>query len=179
MKALTSKPAKFVAIAMAAIIVVAALVTGVGKTIAYFTTYAEAKGSQEIILGDSTTVTEKFKDWVKSVTISNDAQPSQPVFVRVKAFSGSTYPLTYIGDANWSKGKDGYYYYALPLNPGESTTKLDVKIEGIPDNPENGDNFNVVVVYESTPVFYDEDGNPKADWNVVLDSGSSTQGGGK
>ena len=36
--------------------------------------------------------------------------------------------------------------------------------------------FNVVVIYESTPVMYREDGTPYADWNVVLDNGTSQSG---
>ena len=39
---------------------------------------------------------------------------------------------------------------------------------------KDGLTFNVVVIYESTPVLYREDGTPYADWNAVLDSGSSS-----
>ena len=42
-----------------------------------------------------------------------------------------------------------------------------------PEDAKEGDDFNVVVVYESTPVLYDEKGDPypydKADWNQILD----------
>ncbi len=38
------------------------------------------------------------------------------------------------------------------------------------EEPEEGDEFNVVVVYESTLVLYDKDGNPYADWSNVLTS---------
>ena len=45
------------------------------------------------------------------------------------------------------------------------TTGLDVKI----NVPEGYDNysFNVVVIQECTPVVYDEEGNPTADWTTV------------
>ena len=34
--------------------------------------------------------------------------------------------------------------------------------------------FNVIVVQECTPVLYDENGNPYADWNAVADSTESS-----
>lgn len=179
------KTTKRAAIALALLIVVAASATGVGKTLAYFTTYAEAKGAQTISLGDKTEITEEFSSWEKSVSITNQptdgSDKSQPVFVRVKAFSGSTYKLEYKyeADSNWSPGGDGYYYYGPILGSGESTSVLKVKITDVPVNPEQGDNFNVVVIYETTPVYYDENGNPKANWDIILDNGTLSQGGGK
>lgn len=171
---------KHIAVAGASLVVAAALVTGVGTTYAYFTTYAEAKGAQEISLG-KTEITEDFSSWTKSVVITNQqaagSSNSQPVFVRVKAFSGSTYPLQYICDSNWTPGGDGYYYYSPVLESGQSTSPLQVKITGVPEDPEQGDNFNVVVIYESTPVLYDESGQPKANWNIILDNTSLMQGG--
>lgn len=35
---------------------------------------------------------------------------------------------------------------------------------------EYTDDFNVIVIQECTPVLYDENGNPYADWNVILDT---------
>lgn len=170
------KIAKRTAAAAAAFVLVAALGTAVGATGAYFTTHAAAKGSIEISLDEKTSVEESFGSWTKHVTISNDvdAAGSRAVFVRAKAFSGTTYPLTYSGDSNWSPNDDGYYYYATPLNPGEKTSVLDVKISGVPesDKANIGDSFNVVVVYETTPVLYDEDGKPYADWSTILDNGN-------
>lgn len=170
------KLTKRTAVAAAALAAVVALATTVGVTGAYFTTYAAAKGSVEISLNEKTTIDESFGSWTKHVTISNDAGAdgsSRAVFVRAKAFSGATYPLTYSGDANWAPGDDGYYYYYEPLNPGEKTTVLDVRISGVPESEKTniGDNFNVVVVYETTPVLYDESGKPYADWSVILDNG--------
>ena len=60
---------------------------------------------------------------------------------------------------------------------GGKTSVLSVKIENVPEaDLENGTMFNVVVIYESTPVMYREDGTPYADWNVVLDNGTSQSG---
>ena len=38
------------------------------------------------------------------------------------------------------------------------------------------DEFNIIVVYECTPVLYDDNGNPYADWDnaVVLDDSTET-----
>jgi hypothetical protein len=91
--------------------------------------------------------------------------------VRARAFSGSQYPLEYSGDG-WSLGNDGYYYYGDILSASESTSELLVQISGVPVNADNDTSFNVIVVYESTPVLYKEDGTPYADWNAKVDTAS-------
>lgn len=153
-------------------------------TLAYFTSYAEAKGGHPIFLGD-THITEVFSNWTKRVTVSNDGQP---VYVRARAFASNQYFLEYgTGTANddpkytcnygnWTRNDDGYYYYDTILGPGEKTSELMVRINNIPESVADGDSFNVVVIYESTPVQYDEHGNqiePKdADWNLIPDGGN-------
>ena len=48
-------------------------------------------------------------------------------------------------------------------------------------DPEEMERFNVVVIYESTPVKYHEDGTPytveETDWSELLDTGSTVSGG--
>lgn len=149
-----------------------ALAIPVGSAWAYFTSYASTYGSQELHLSAETQITEEFDSWTKHVSIQNSAD-SVPVFVRVKALSGSTYQLQYTGEDNWTPGPDaeGFYYYNLPVEPGEATSVLDIKISGIPLTPQEGDQFNVVVIYETTPVLYRADGTPYADWSKKLDTG--------
>lgn len=179
------------AIVLVALAVVLILTATVGTTLAYFTTYATAKGSVEIsfALSEETKIVEDLDGSTKVVHIEN-AEGSRPVFVRAKAFSGSTYPLAYEG-SGWIQGDDGYYYYGTSssnltiLEPGASTSDLDVDIT-FPQGAVDGDSFNVVVVYETTPVLYKNvvEGGvsknvPYADWSVILDSGTSSQGGGQ
>ena len=52
-----------------------------------------------------------------------------------------------------------------------------MRIENVPEDITDPTGFNVVVVYESTPVRYDEAGNPYADWSMTLDSGSMDESG--
>lgn len=152
---------------------------GIGKAWSYFTTYAEAAGGYTIQLGDRTEITEDFTDWTKHVTITNE-ESSEPVYIRVRAFCGSQYTLVYSGEG-WTQGNDGYYYYNEMVNGGASTGKLDVRIENIPEDPEEMARFNVVVIYESTPVKYHEDGSAytiqETDWNELLDTGSTESSG--
>ena len=169
--------------------VLVALSATVGTTLAYFTTYASAKGSIEISLEEQTTIKEDFDSWVKHLTIANNGTDSRPVFVRAKAFAGEEYTLTYSG-SGWSQGADGYYYYGTAptgdlaeakggtiLMPGKETSQLDVTISDVPAGAKPGDNFNVVIVYETTPVLYDESGEPYANWNNILDNGNLSEGG--
>ena len=52
---------------------------------------------------------------------------------------------------------------------GGETQELRIGI----DHMDREESFNVIVVQESTPVLYDEQGNPYADWNRVMDSGGT------
>lgn len=135
----------------------------------YFTTYTQARGGLPIELKHQTEIHEDVSDMTKHLTIENKEE-SSAVFVRARGFSDSEHPLSYNApDGGWTDGKDGFWYYDKPLLPGEVTTKLDVKIELPEGEPEAGDEFNVVVVYESTLVLYDAEGKPYADWGAVID----------
>ncbi len=175
---------------------------GVGAASAYFTTYCQAKGGYTLELGDTTTVKEEFANWTKSVTVTSDAASDEAVYVRVKAYGPSEYPIQYgepDGAANWKLAADGYYYYGGLLEPGATTTALNLRIEGVPTSsagagagsgasgagagaagPQPGDAFNVVVVYETTPAQYLPSGAAKqaedADWSVKLETGQADAG---
>lgn len=140
------------------------LASGIKETMAYFTTYATAKGGYTIELGDESRHTEEFSNWTKHVVITN-SEESSDVYVRVKAFTGSEYSLHYSDDSGkWNPGEEGFYYYSEALPKGADTERLDILISDIPEEVRESDSFNVIVVYESTPVLYDGEGNPYADW---------------
>ena len=128
--------------------------------IAYFTTYTSALGGHKIILGNTTTITETFSQFVKHIVIHSD-EDSEPVYIRAKVFYIGPYTIE-IGGTGWSgPDSDNYYYYGDIVNGGGETTELTVAITGIPgqeegstEEPEDGENFNVIVVYESVPVQY-------------------------
>nr|WP_302594701.1 hypothetical protein [uncultured Acetatifactor sp.] len=166
-------------LALAAVCAVAS--AGIGKTWSYFTTYTEAAGGYPIQLGDRTDITEDFTEWTKHVTIANEPG-SEPVYIRAKVFCGSQYTITYSGEGwTWNE-EDGYYYYNYAVEGGKSTESLNLKIDGIPENPEDLERFNVVIIYESTPVKYHEDGSAytveETDWDEILDTGSTESSGG-
>ena len=134
--------------------------------LAYFTTRVQAKGGYTIHMGSTTTIEEDFKDWMKTVVISNKAG-SKPVFIRAQAYAASqSQPVT--SGTGWT-GPDaqGWYYYGPTLPGGGSTEPLYVKINNVPAAEEELQ-FNVVVVYESTPVQYDETGKPYPDWTMKI-----------
>ena len=87
-----------------------------------------------------------------------------------------------------------FYYYGASaadadltiLEATRDTSPLNVVIKKVPvqyneDGTENeefkqlkdGESFSVVVVYESTPVRYHENGTVYADWDAVLDIGTT------
>lgn len=143
---------------------------------AYFTTYIVADGGYEIRFGTDVVLEEEISSWTKHLLVVN-TEESEAVYVRAKAFCGSQYQLSYEApEGKWTPGDDGYYYYDEILECGEAAAELDIHIGQVPDPAAEGDEFHVVVVYETTPVLYREDGTPYADWNLILNSGS-TEGG--
>lgn len=163
---------KSLCLAAAALALTASL--SVGSAMAYFTTYATAEGGVAVSLG--TTVTEPqetVSDWTKHITIQNTGD--YDCFVRVKVFAGSKYQSGLVfsdEDGKWSPGEGDYYYYSDVVPAGGSSGELQVKINF--DYEEVKEDFNVIVAQECTRVLYNEEGNPYADWNVIVDSGQET-----
>ena len=177
------------------------LTASIGSAWAYFTTYVEAEGGYTISLGDETTVEEDFSAWMKSLVITS-TEDSEPVYVRAKAFSGDAYPLTYSDgkafnkedpkdnhhddgvwsdkNGSWMPNADGYYYYSKIIYGGGKTNELQVKIETVPSEVTEKE-FNVVVIYETTPVQYKEDGKAfrpdEIDWDNAKLNVDRVEGG--
>lgn len=155
---------KMMAVTAAALAMIIAL--GLEDAMAYFTTYTEAAGSHTVSLGaTSTEIDETVSEKTKHVTVRNTSD-SYECFVRVKVFSGKDVTCTPSG-TNWTYQDDGYWYYGPVVAPGGVTEVLDVSIQLDSSKEEEITEFNVVVIQECTPVIYDEDGNPSADWNAV------------
>lgn len=134
----------------------------VGSAYAYFTTYTEAAGGVVFSLGQTKTeIDETVENGKKIVSVKNTGDYA--CYVRVTAFAGSEYTLTYEdgGSGKWSDGKDGYWYYRELLEPGEGTEKMHVVIpqELLEKVQEEGIEQNVIVVQECAPEAYDASGN--------------------
>ena len=152
-----------------------ALVLGMGiaPAWAYFTDSTMASGAIEIETAPPTThIHESVKDGVKYVSIENDASSKTAVFVRARVFTTLEYTAA---GTNWSAADaDGWMTYSQAVEPGASTESLDIKIT-FPD-AKQGDNYNVVVVYQSIPAQFDSQGNPTPDWSQVLDEATEKEG---
>lgn len=149
------------------------------QTLAYFTTYVSAGGSQTVHLGTMSAIHEEVSNMTKHVSITNTSQLND-CFVRVKVFYGKDLDISFQDKSEngslWTYSKqDGYWYYKPVLPAGESTGILDVKIGDLPEDFDK-DSFNIVVIQECTPVIYDEAGNPTADWTAVYTDYQETAG---
>lgn len=125
---------------------------------AYFTAYTTAAGGIEFNYVHRDEFHEEVDGLEKTLTVKNDG--SGDVFARIKAVAPKSFTLTFSG-ANWTEGSDGFWYYTLPVAPGESTGELKITID--PGDYE-GD-FEVTVAEETVPALYREDGTAYADWN--------------
>lgn len=172
------KHKKVVAMSAAALALTAALT--IESSMAYFTTYVSAEGGHVVNMGARTEISEKVSEMTKHITLRNTSDRGD-CYVRVKVFYGAGINVDYVDvekNGDWYDGGDGYWYYRPILPAGQTTAQLDVSIDttGLekPEGLEPGemtqyikDKFNVVVVQECTPVIYDENGNPSANWETI------------
>lgn len=156
-------------ILMAVLAIVAVIGAGAGTAYAYFTSFALTEGVYPVAIGDQTKITEEFSAWTKHVRISAD-EKSGPVYVRAKAFHSDAYGVEYTDpEGMWEYDEsDGFWYYKDILYATQQTAELTVRITGVPDDVEDPLAFGIAVVYESTPVRYEEDGTPYADWSAKV-----------
>ena len=165
---------KTICLAMAAMFLVIGL--SVGTAMAYFTTYAVAEGGYSIALGGTEVEIEEEVDLVdprKDIKIKNIGD--QESFVRLKVLTGNVLKENMQctepgGENKWVSGNDDYYYFSDVLQPDESTTMLTVSFVFPKEELKQ---FNVIIVQECTPVLYDADGMPYADWNNKADISQS------
>ena len=149
---------KLAALILALVLVLAA---GIGGAYAYLTTYVTARGGFGITLADKTVLEETVSNWTKHITVSN-GEGASDVFVRAKIFWADPFEIQ-ISGAGWQKDGEGFYRYTEALPAGETTGVLDVKILNVPEDAEAGDDFNVIVVYESVLAVFNADGTPDLD----------------
>lgn len=161
---------------LAALAVVLPLSVGAGSALAYFTANTSATGGFTVEVGNpDTEITEDFSNWTKTIVITNNGDV--PVYVRARTYATQTDRVGEISGEGWTKGTgdDVYYYYGPVLNAKiagdennppviDATKELTIKIIP-PTLAVEKDEFNVVVVYESTSVLK-EDGTP--DWTFAL-----------
>lgn len=134
---------------------------------AYFTTYAKSEGTQEINLGNTTVeIEERIEGMTKHIKVINTGE--YEAYVRVKVFIGDKYKdkLSYGGSNKWQLGEE-YYHYSAILQPKATTEELTVTI----NNVEDKEDFNIIVIAESTQVLYDATGAPYADWSAEANIG--------
>lgn len=161
---------KTICLAAAALTLVASL--SAGKALAYFTTYTQAQGGVELDLGFTETIPEEtVVDGAKQVIIKNTGDFD--CYVRMKALVGSEYTVSYTepdGAGKWTPKTDGFYYYGdiVTAKTGQ-TTQLNVNITFPTLVEGEAPDFDVIIIQECTPVLYDADGNPYADWTKVAD----------
>lgn len=155
-----------------------AVATVLPGTWAYFTANTSAGGGRTMHFQNETDIEESFSfaDWNKQITIT--AEPgTQPVWVRARAYSA--YGLDYTTeDTGWylNDADDWYYFNKALANPVDAegnavaapdwtATQTDALLVHVGvANVETGkvpEGFDVPVVYETTPVTYNEDGSYK------------------
>ena len=158
------------------------LCTVISPALAYFTDQDQATGAIPISLSGKTEIIDDFKDGKKTIAIQN--LKGRDVWVRMLVDYGENPYVGISPGAGWEDGGDGYWYYNSPISsspPNNATSDFIVDISGVPvpiptENEELPQmEFNVAVLYETTPVQYKENGDPvkPANWKIPLDTGTT------
>lgn len=147
----------------------------IGPAFAYFTDSVQTDGAETVVLGSKGEIGEEMDQGpgthIKRVAVTNTGDV--PMFVRAKVFYA---PELTVAVSGWIRqGTDpaggfetAYYLYDGVVEPGDTASGLTVTITGFPTDGEEGDKLNVVVVYESVPVLYDENGEAVMDWDQAI-----------
>ncbi len=153
------KKSKLLLVALALMLIVS---VSVSSASAFFTAYERVQGVGTIFLAPSTEITEEPpdpKNGQKVVTVSNSSE-NMTMYFRAKVFTSADYSVSGTG---WSSGAGGFYYYADPVEPLSAAEPLTVNFE-LPDNAADGDEINIIVVYETIPAVPTETGYKPAEW---------------
>ena len=179
-----------------------------GSAWAYFTTYTRAKGGHVLHMGHEEYDDEEFSNWLKTlnITVTKDSKPvyirarafsaQYPLFLSENKVDEDVPGIEgVVVDSNntkWvSRENDDFIYYTdlvAPLRDKDgklldtAVDPLYVKINNVPKNEMEGamkgDEFNVIIVYETTEVQYDSAGNPlpwdQVDWTKKVDTKRTT-----
>ena len=151
----------------------------VGSALAYFTIYTTASGGVQMDMGfTDTTIDEEIEGGTKVITIRNTGD--YDCYVRVQIFADSVIDydalMANTDGTGWSLDGDGYWYYEPVLGAGASTEQLVIDYADLlPDDFQEGQEVNIIVVYESTPVIYDSEGNTDADWTNKITGTTGTE----
>lgn len=134
-----------------------------GTAFAYFTSNAKASGGHTIALEYSSNTNETIVDGNKQISMQNTG--SADIMVRIQLFFGTgvnnNIAVETPGADGWSKtGITGseVWTYSKVLAAGESTSILPVNVSAAEDVDLS--NFDVVVIGQTSPVYYDEAGVP-------------------
>jgi hypothetical protein len=175
---------QIISLAVCALALAAGL--SVKPAMAYFTSYQAASGAVEIsVANPEAEISEKVSSMTKYIIITNTGDAD--CYIRVAAIAPEEYTLTEEESDKWTLGNDGYYYYSDPVAPQGSTTELKIMISGyekIVEQAKNNENylpedFNVIILQESTKVLYDEDGTAYPNWSQAISTNQNSQEGGQ
>lgn len=137
----------------------------VGSALAYFTTYCTAEGAYTMKMGfPDTDLEEHVDEEGKHIWVENTGE--YEAFVRVKVFAPENLNVSFNPSNGWEYHMDDdYWYYSPVLQADGKTTELLVSYTFPVDEAPNDeidtrpDEFNIVVIYESVPVLYNENGD--------------------
>ncbi len=164
-------------IVLAILAVAFVLTSSIGTAVAYFTTFVTAKGGYVIHLANQSEIEEDYDKGVKTLSIKNTGESGKyPIFVRARAFAGEDYILTPRADSEgkWNLAPSApldtdYWYYTEAISGQASTTTMSIEIKYADSNKEwkDGNERNIIVVYESTPAIFTSTGEPDLEnaWN--------------
>ena len=156
-------------IILAVLAVALILSTSLGTALGYFTSYTSGRGGYVIHLENKTELHETPDKGKKTLSISNTSETAQ-VFVRVLAFCSEDFTLSAdTAGTNWrayTTSETQYsWLYTQAVDPQKATGDLTINITVADKDKKwkDGDERNVIIVYECVPAIFKADGTPDLD----------------
>lgn len=114
--------------------------------------------------GDRVIKANLSKQEEKYIANARNISETSDVFVRSYMFAPDNVIINVSNEENlWEKRNDGLWYNKEILEINTITSNLSIGIE--PTEELRKQDFNFIVVMETTPVLYDDEGNEYANWN--------------
>lgn len=140
---------------VALVAVIMTLTATMGMTLAYFSDTDSAEGGAILLLSGQTEIVEPdVTDDSKTIQITNISEDPVDMVARVRVIA--PVDVEWTAGRGWTEGEDGWWYYTEAIAQGDSSTDLRVEWK-IPENSAI-ENYDVIVVHESSPAAYTESG---------------------
>lgn len=103
-----------------------------------------------------------LSSWTAHIAAINEEADDK--FVRIKYYTAINSSVNDFSE-KWEQKEDGRYYKEV-LTGNSITDAIGIKLEGVPEEPKDGENFKLIIIIEATNALKNEAGEYYANWDA-------------